>query len=98
MHADEALWQKFFEKNSWIFGYGLSYIYLSGLDDKRLEQVVSGHMVFKRGKRADALLRTRGVISSLCFVEIKTAQIDERKDKNLPRSRFTGSRLRTSPL
>jgi hypothetical protein len=74
--SNEALWQKFFEKNPWIFGYGLSYIYLSGLDDKKLEQVVSGHMVFKHGKRADALLRSRGLISSLCFLEIKTHLTD----------------------
>ena len=69
---DEGVWQKFFEKNSWIFGYGLSYIHLSSLDDKKLEQVVHGHTVSEHGKRVDALLRTRGVISSLCFAEIKT--------------------------
>jgi hypothetical protein len=68
----EAVWQKFFEKNAWIFGYGLTYIQLSGLDDKKLEQVVHGHTVSEHGKRVDALLRSRGVISSLCFVEIKT--------------------------
>lgn len=70
--SDEALWQRFFEKNPWIFGYGLSYVYLSGLDQKKLEQVVSGYSAFQRGKRIDALLRSRGVISTLCFVEIKT--------------------------
>jgi hypothetical protein len=69
---DEAVWQKFFEKNPWIFGYGLSYLYLSSLDDKKLEQIVQGHSVSDHGKRVDALLRTRGVISSLCFAEIKT--------------------------
>jgi len=69
---DESVWQKFFEKNPWIFGYGLSYIHLSTLDDKKLEQVVHGHTVSEHGKRVDALLRTRGVISSLCFAEIKT--------------------------
>ncbi|WP_238455872.1 Shedu immune nuclease family protein [Azohydromonas lata] len=69
---DEGVWQKFFEKNPWIFGYGLSYIYLSSLDEKKLEQVVHGHTVSEHGKRVDALLRTRGVISSLCFAEIKT--------------------------
>jgi hypothetical protein len=68
----EAVWQRFFEKNPWIFGYGLSYIQLSGLDEKKLEQVVHGYTVSEHGKRVDALLRTRGVISSLCFVEIKT--------------------------
>ena len=70
--SSEAVWQKYFEKNPWIFGYGLSYIQLSGLDEKKLEQVVHGHTVAEHGKRVDALLRTRGVISSLCFVEIKT--------------------------
>ena len=68
----EAVWQQYFEKNPWIFGYGLSYIPLSGLADKKLEQVVHGYTVVDHGKRVDALLRTRGVISSLCFVEIKT--------------------------
>jgi hypothetical protein len=66
------LWQQYFEKNPWIFGYGLSYLSLSGLTDKKLEQVVHGHSLSSHGKRVDALLRTRGVISSLCFVEIKT--------------------------
>jgi len=70
--SDERLWQQFFEKNPWIFGYGLSYIYLATLDDKKLEQVVQGHHVGSYGKRADALLKSKGVISNLCFVEIKT--------------------------
>ena len=68
----EALWQRFFEKNPWIFGYGLQYIYVSGWNSQKLEQVVSGSMAFKHGKRADALMRSRGVLSNLCFVEIKT--------------------------
>jgi hypothetical protein len=70
--TDESLWQQFFEKNPWIFGYGLSYIYLSALDDKKLEQVVTGHHIGAHGKRVDALMKSKGVISSLCFVEIKT--------------------------
>ena len=69
--SNEALWQKFFEKNQWIFGYGLDYIYSSSLDDKRLEQVVRGHHVGQSGKRVDALLKSRAIASSLCFVEIK---------------------------
>ena len=68
----EGLWQQFFEKNAWIFGYGLSYIYTTGLDNKRLEQVVKGNDVAQPGKRVDALLKTRARASSLCFVEIKT--------------------------
>jgi hypothetical protein len=70
--SDEALWQQFFERNPWIFGYGLNYLYLSTLDDKKLEQAVQGFSVAGRGKRVDALLRSKGIISSLCFVEIKT--------------------------
>lgn len=69
---DEALWQQFFEANQWIFGYGLSYIYSSGLDDKNLEQVVRGYQIDQPGKRVDALLKTRALASTLCFVEIKT--------------------------
>jgi hypothetical protein len=69
---DESLWQMFFEKNPWIFGYGLSYVYSSGLDEKRLEQVVRGYHVAQSGKRVDALLKTKALASTLCFVEIKT--------------------------
>ncbi|MBI3958147.1 MAG: DUF4263 domain-containing protein [Chloroflexi bacterium] len=68
----EAVWQRFFESNPWIFGYGLQYIFTSGLDDRQLEQVTSGHNLHQSGKRVDALVKTRGYISSLCFVEIKT--------------------------
>lgn len=70
--SNEGLWQKYFEKNSWVFGYGLGYIFLSGLDDKKLEQVVQGYSVDKHGKRVDALMKTKGIISNLCFIEIKT--------------------------
>ena len=70
--SNEDLWQKYFEKNPWIFGYGLGYIFLSTLDDKKLEQVVQGHDVNSHGKRVDALMKTKGIISNLCFVEIKT--------------------------
>lgn len=74
--SNEALWQKFFEKNPWIFGYGLSYIYLSSLNDKKIEQVVQGVQIGQHGKRVDGLLKTRGAISNLCFVEIKTNTTD----------------------
>jgi hypothetical protein len=68
----EAVWQHFFECNPWIFGYGLQYVYTSGLTDKQLEQVVAGASIVGGGKRVDALLKTLGAISSLCFVELKT--------------------------
>jgi hypothetical protein len=70
--TDERLWQQYFERNPWIFGYGLSYIYLASLNDKKLEQVVQGHHIGAPGKRVDALMKSKGLISSLCFVEIKT--------------------------
>ena len=70
--SNEGLWQKYFEKNPWVFGYGLGYIFLSGLDDRKLEQVVQGHSIDSHGKRVDALMKTKGIISNLCFVELKT--------------------------
>jgi hypothetical protein len=69
--SPESVWQQFFERNSWIFGYGLSYQFLTALDDRKLEQVVGGADVTNRGKRTDALMKTRARINSLCFVEIK---------------------------
>lgn len=67
----EGVWQAFFERNKWIFGYGLTYVSLSNLDQRKLEQAVVGHDVSGKGKRADALMKTRGAIEALCFVEIK---------------------------
>lgn len=68
----EQVWQTFFESNPWIFGHGLNYIFSSPLEGRKLEQVVSGYDFNSSGKRVDGLLKTRGLISSLCFVEIKT--------------------------
>ena len=70
----EAVWQRFFEHNPWIFGLSLSPIFMSSLGGKKLEQVVKGYSIAGEGKRADALMRTNGILSSLCFVEIKTHQ------------------------
>jgi hypothetical protein len=69
--SPEGVWQRFFEANTWIFGYGLSFQFVSSLDDSKLEQIVRGPDVSGEGKRADALMKTRGLISSLCFLEIK---------------------------
>jgi hypothetical protein len=68
----EAVWQNFFERNTWIFGYGLNYIFNSALDDRKLEQAVRGHDITGAGKRVDALLKTHGLISALSFGELKT--------------------------
>lgn len=67
----EDVWQKFFEANTWIFGYGLSYQFLSTLDERKLEQIARGRDLAGAGKRTDALMKTSGIIKSLCFVEIK---------------------------
>jgi hypothetical protein len=68
----EAVWQDFFERNVWIFGYGLNYFFNTPLDGRKLEQVAKGHDLTGGGKRVDALLKTRGLISALSFGEIKT--------------------------
>lgn len=68
----EAVWQTFFEQNPWIFGLGLAPIFIEKFKPERLENVIAGHSVFSRGKRVDALLRTSGVLSSICLAEIKT--------------------------
>ena len=72
VNGKEHVWQKFFEINPWIFGYGLNYIFTSNILDKKLEQVVSGFNFNRSGKRVDALLQTNGLINSLCFLEIKS--------------------------
>lgn len=72
----EAVWQAFFESNPWIFGYGLFFVFTTGFDETRLEQTVAGYNVGATGKRTDALLKTRGLINSLCFVEIKTHETE----------------------
>jgi hypothetical protein len=69
--TDEGVWQAFFEQNKWIFGYGLTYLHLASFDDSKLEQVVVGYNLSGHGKRADAVMKTRGLINALCFVEIK---------------------------
>lgn len=68
----EAVWQSFFELNTWIFGYGLNYVFNAPLDGAQLERTVKGHDFVGAGKRVDALLKTQGLISALSFGEIKT--------------------------
>ncbi|MFD2938781.1 Shedu immune nuclease family protein [Flavobacterium notoginsengisoli] len=69
--GDEAVWQKFFEKNTWILGYGLDYIFNTELNSKKLEQITAGSDFTSKGKRIDALLKSKGAINSLCFCELK---------------------------
>jgi hypothetical protein len=50
---------------------------MEGLDDGKLERITTGANIFRgAGKRSDAILRSRGYISSLLFCEIKTHQKD----------------------
>ena len=70
--SSEDVWQRFFEENTWIFGYGLSYIFNSPLDDRQLEQSIKGNDITGGGKRVDALLKTQGLVSAFAFGEIKT--------------------------
>ncbi len=75
MLADPELseddWQKFFEQNRWIFGYGLAYVFLTGLDGQRLQETLRGSSRFKAGKIPDGIMKTRAAINALCLVEIK---------------------------
>lgn len=71
--GDESVWQQFFEQNQWIFGYGLSLIACESLDGEKLERITTGANIFTgAGKRSDAVMRSKGFISSLVFGEIKT--------------------------
>lgn len=72
----EAAWQAFFERNTWIFGYGLSYIAMSELDGRALRNKVAGYNISGRGKEVDGLMKTVAAINSLCFVEIKTSDTE----------------------
>lgn len=68
----EPAWQHFFEKNPWVFGYGLNYIWCNNLPDAQLEQVVAGFDFNARGKRVDALLHTSAHLSQFVLAEVKT--------------------------
>lgn len=66
----EDVWQRFFEANTWIFGYALSFQFLEPFGPK-LEQTTVGATPTKAGHRVDGVMRTGGLLSSLCYVEIK---------------------------
>jgi hypothetical protein len=68
----EEVWQEFFENNPWILGTGLGGQLYTSWDEARLEQVVAGSSIAREGKRADALMRTSGVVRWMTFAEFKT--------------------------
>lgn len=70
--SDEGVWQSFFEENQWILGYGLTLVACDAMVEERLEQITTGADLFSgAGKRVDAAMRTRGLVNSLLFTEIK---------------------------
>ncbi len=76
----EDVWQAFFEDNPWILGTGLGGQLYTSWDEDRLQQVVAGTSIAREGKRADALMRTSGVVRWMTFAEFKhhrTALLDK---------------------
>jgi len=69
--SKEGVWQEFFEENPWLLGLGLGSQLLIGWDEQKLEQAVVGADLAGVGKRADAVLRTAGLITLLTLGEIK---------------------------
>lgn len=70
-HAtEEKWWQDYFERNKWIFGYGLNYQILR----HEQSQPVYGGTRFdgKGGEKGDYLTSTGGDLSFTVLVEIKT--------------------------
>jgi len=70
----EKAWQRLLEANPWVLGIGLGGQLFTSWEEGRLEQTVVGRSIKVVGKRADALLRTAGIVRSLAFAEIKHHQ------------------------
>ena len=85
--AEEEWWQKFFEDNKWIFGYGLEYVIL------RVEQaqahVLGASVTGKDAQKAD-FLTSSGPAKFTVLVEIKTPQTPLLRGKVPIRSRAWG--------
>lgn len=70
--GEEAYWQDFFERNKWIFGYGLNY---QILQQEQGQPHYGGTRVDGTGEqRGDILCSTEGDIKFTVLVEIKTPQ------------------------
>ncbi|MBU1085617.1 MAG: Shedu immune nuclease family protein [Candidatus Beckwithbacteria bacterium] len=82
---DEDVWQKFFEDNKWIFGYGLEYVFNAPIDKNKFEQTLKGNNFLEFGKRPDGVLKTLGIVQFLNIVEIKTNK-KPLMDENMYRS------------
>ncbi len=66
----EPEWQKFFQANLWVFGYGLTFKFLTPVGEK-LESMTTGATFNRAGKCVDGLLQTRAAVSQCVLVEIK---------------------------
>jgi len=84
----EKLWQAFFERNPWIFGYGLSYMPLEKLNGRSLETYITGRSIGSPGKETDALMKSNALISGMSVVEIKTFET-RLLDSNSARGRLS---------
>lgn len=76
-------WQDFFEKNKWIFGYGLNYEILK--HEESQPNYGGAKLDGSGGQRGDYLMRTHGSLSFTVLVEIKTPQtplLGSRKARN----------------
>jgi hypothetical protein len=80
----ESVWQKFFETNPWVLGVGLGTQLFTSWSEEKLEQIVKGHSIAGDGKRADAVLRTSGLVQSMVFAEIKHHRTPLLKDEYRP--------------
>jgi hypothetical protein len=87
----ESFWQSFFERNKWILGVGLNQLFHSSLDDKKLEQTIAGFSINSSGKRVDALMKSKGLIENLCFIELKTHATQLMNDKPYRKECFSAT-------
>lgn len=76
----EPQWQKFFEENTWIFGYGLSFKWVEPVG-KKFEETTTGASVESAGKRPDGFIHTLAEVSTTAFVDIKTPATALLEDK-----------------
>ena len=66
----EKEWQLFFEENTWIFGYGLTFKWIKPIG-KKFEETTTGASVSTKGKRPDAFAKVSAEIATTVFVDIK---------------------------
>lgn len=68
--TDEGWWQDFFERNKWIFGYGLNYQILRS--EQSQPHYGGTRVEGQGGQKGDFLTSTDGDLSFTVLVEIKT--------------------------